>query len=285
MSKKKNKKNQESYLSIVMLLWIGFGLLLYPYATNLWNEYLNNQYADIYTVNLVKLSEQQKEEMYEEALKYNQDHKQNQVIYEEDAIINSKEHQKYKSQLNMGKNNGVMGTVIIPKIKQKMIIYHGFTDETLEQGCGHIEGTSLPVGGNSTHSVYVAHRGLPDAKLFTDLDQLEEGDLFYFYVLGNYLAYEVDQMKTVLPNEVNNIQIEEGQDLATLVTCTPYAVNSHRLLVRGHRVTCDKEQIEEDNNQIKKSLIEKMVLACVIFFVNILLFIALFIRNIKKRRI
>ena len=140
-------------------------------------------------------------------------------------------------------NNGIMGYIEIPKINVRMAIYHGIGTEALENGCGHIEGTSLPIGGVGNHAVLSAHRGLPSAKLFTDLDQIEVGDLFFITVLDAKLAYRVDQILTVLPEETEDLAIEPGRDLITLVTCTPYGVNSHRLLVRGERT----EYVEEEN--------------------------------------
>jgi sortase A len=140
--------------------------------------------------------------------------------------------------------NEIMGYIEIPKISVKLAIYHGIGTDALENGCGHIEGTSLPIGGIGNHAVISAHRGLPSAKLFTDLDQLEIGDLFYITVLDEKLAYKVDQIKTVLPEETEDLAIEDDKDLVTLVTCTPYGVNTHRLLVRGERT----EYVEEEDS-------------------------------------
>jgi sortase A len=143
-------------------------------------------------------------------------------------------HDSYNSLLNFD-GSGIMGYLEIPKIKVRLTIYHGTDEPTLENGVGHLEGTSLPIGGNSTHCVLSGHRGLPSAKLFTDLDKLENGDLFYIYILGETHAYEVDQVLVVEPTQVESLKITPEQDYVTLLTCTPYGVNSHRLLVRGHR--------------------------------------------------
>ena len=136
----------------------------------------------------------------------------------------------------MAEDSGVMGYLEIEKIKLKLPIYHGVSEEALEDGVGHLEGTSLPVGGETTHAVLFGHRGLPSAKLFTDLDQLEAGDTFQITVLDRVLVYEVTQTEVVLPEELNDLAVEPGKDQVTLVTCTPYGVNSHRLLIHGERV-------------------------------------------------
>ena len=141
----------------------------------------------------------------------------------------------------------MMGFVEVPKINIKIPIYHTTDEEVLEQAAGHLEGSSLPVGGENTHAVISAHRGLPSASLFTDLDKLEEGDHFLLYILDDVLCYEVDQILVVEPDETESLAVQEGQDLVTLLTCTPYGVNSHRLLVRGHRVPYEPEVIEDEN--------------------------------------
>ena len=148
----------------------------------------------------------------------------------------------YLDCLNIG---GVMGYIAIPKIRVRLPIYHGTSEEVLQKGVGHIESTALPIGGDFTHAILTGHRGLPSAKLFTDLDQLKVGDRFYIYVLDEVLAYEVDEIHTVLPDELQNLQTVKGRDLLTLITCTPYAVNTHRLLVRGFRVPYVPEEAEE----------------------------------------
>lgn len=152
--------------------------------------------------------------------------------------------EEYVSCLNLV-GDGMMGYVEIPKIDVKVPIYHSSDEEVLEDAAGHIEGSSLPIGGASTHAVISAHRGLPTTKLFTDLDQVENGDCFYIYVLNEMLCYEVDQINVVEPSNTELLGIEEGEDLVTLMTCTPYAVNSHRLLVRGHRIECEEDVLEK----------------------------------------
>ena len=143
-----------------------------------------------------------------------------------------------------------MGTVEIPKIKITLPIFHGTDEEVLEKAAGHLEGSSLPVGGENTHAVITAHRGLPSAALFTDLDKMKKGDHFLLHVLDDTLCYEVDQISTIEPKETDALSVEEGMDLITLVTCTPCGVNSHRLLVRGHRVPYDPQALEDEEIQL-----------------------------------
>ena len=182
-----------------------------------------------------------------------------------------------------------MGSIEIPKIKAKLAIYHGLSKTVLEKGVGHVEGTSLPIGGKSTHAVLAAHRGLPNAKLFTDLDQMEKGDIFILHILGKHLAYRVDQIKTVLPDETSDLDIVEGEDHVTLVTCTPYAVNTHRLLVRGIRTKYVEEEVTKNVGTIphKPVVVDpKRVLAggAAALVILILLIYLIVRRKDKKRR-
>ena len=203
------------------------------------------------------LDDAQYETMLEQADAYNQT-----LIGKEDRYnLSDSELETYNSLLDVT-GTGIMGYVVIPKINVRLPIYHGTDPSVLEIAIGHIAGSSLPVGGESTHCVLSGHRGLPSAKLFTDIDQLKEGDQFMLEVLGDTLTYEVDQIKVVLPDELEDIEIEEGQDLCTLVTCTPYGVNTHRLLVRGHRV----DTVEQNHVRIVSDAVqvEPMTVALVI---------------------
>ena len=214
---------------------IGAGILLYPTISNLWNEYIHFKIIGDYEEVVDQMDDEEKNKLLEEAREYNCQHKVNTIM---DAFGEDNEYvltHPYDTMLAVD-DTGMMCYLEIPRIKEKMVVFHGISAKVLEKGVGHIEGTSLPVGGESTHTVMSAHRGLPSAKLFTDLDQIVVGDQFYVHVLDEHLAYEVDQINTVLPEETSLLDIEPGQDLATLVTCTPYGVNTHRLLVRGHRV-------------------------------------------------
>lgn len=203
------------------------------------------------------LDDAQYETMLEQARAYNET-----LVGKEDRyILDEAETAEYNSLLDVT-GTGIMGYVVIPKINVRLPIYHGTDPSVLEIAIGHIAGSSLPVGGESTHCVLSGHRGLPSAKLFTDIDQLKEGDQFMLEVLGDTLTYEVDQIKVVLPDELEDIEIEEGQDLCTLVTCTPYGVNTHRLLVRGHRVdTVEQNHVRVVSDAVQ---IEPMTVALVI---------------------
>lgn len=244
MAERRKKKGGPWIRNLLLLLIFltGAGILFYPTISDLWNSYRNQQLISEYSQAVETLESEDYSRIWEEARQYNESHTVNEIIdafdeEENDYVLSH----PYDELLNPA-GNGIMGYLEIPKINVRLAVYHGIGTEALENGCGHIEGTSLPIGGAGTHTVLSAHRGLPSAKLFTDLDQLEEGDIFILRVLDENLAYEVDQILTVLPQETEALAIEEGKDLATLVTCTPYGVNSHRLLVRGHRT----EYVEEN---------------------------------------
>ena len=231
---KNNLKGRLFNLVMVLLFISGAAVVLYPAVSDLWNCQWNNRMKSIYDKSVNLYSEDTLKDEWSKAKAYNAQHTVNTVkdAFDNDEYI--KTH-PYSDLLNPSKN-GIMGYVEIPKIDQEIIIYHGTSSKSLERGAGHVEGTSLPIGGKSTHAVIAAHRGLPGAKLFTDLDQLKKGDNFYLRILDKKLAYRVDQIKTVKPEELSDLQITEGKDFVTLLTCTPYGVNTHRLMVRGHRV-------------------------------------------------
>lgn len=179
--------------------------------------------------------------------------------------------------------NEIMGSLEIPKISVNLAIYHGIGEESLSQGCGHVEGTSLPIGGTGTHAVLAAHRGLANARLFTDLDQLGEGDVFYLHILDKTLAYEVDKIIVCLPEDTSGLTLEPDKDLVTLLTCTPYGVNTHRLLVRGSRIPYEeaKEKEAKTTNAATKIMDERSWIRVGIGLLFILLFI-LYMRNMKR---
>jgi len=219
---------------IILIFLIGAGILLYPTFSNWWNLYRNKQLISEYTRSVTDLSEADYKKIWQDAEAYNKQHTQNVIS---DAFNQKGDYiltHPYDTLLNPN-GDEIMGYLEIPKINIKLAIYHGVGEKALEEGCGHVEGTSLPIGGKSTHSVLAAHRGLPSAKLFTDLDQMEKGDIFYIHVLDKTLAYKVDQILVVDPDQTEALAIEDGQDYVTLLTCTPYAVNTQRLLVRGVR--------------------------------------------------
>lgn len=237
-----------SYILIGVIFLAGLSIMLYPTISNYVNQYTQNQVMTKYDGVVAKASKQDLDKHWEEAHSYNEELAQGNAPLG-DAFgrdeAGTEVDSRYESILNLA-GNGVMGTVEIPKIKVKLPIYHGTKEAVLQVGIGHLHGTSLPVGGTGTHAVISGHRGLPSAKLFTDLDQLKEGDMILLHVLDGVLAYQVDQIKVVLPTEIDDLEIDPDHDYLTLVTCTPYGVNSHRLLVRGVRT--DYEQAEEDQS-------------------------------------
>ena len=230
-----------------LMFLIGFGILVYPTVADQWNTYRQSRLISSYERTINEMEPEDFTAEWEKARAFNDTLTQNSiygdVFGEEDQEL---EDTEYWQVLNVG-GDGVMGYLSIPKINIKLSIYHGTGDEVLQTGVGHLNGTKLPIGGASTHSVLAAHRGLPSARLFTDIDQLEKGDMFYIHVLDETLAYQVDQILDMVDKDdyetlEEALQIEEGKDQVTLFTCTPYGVNSHRLLVRGIRVPYNGEE-------------------------------------------
>lgn len=221
------KKNVSSVLAAI-IFFCGLALFLYPTASNLYNEYLNQKMIGDYEE---VLKENVPVEQYSQAMAdaraYNQ-YRGNPEKLEELGLT-------YENVLNVA-GNGIMGYIEIPKISVSLVIYHTLEEDGLQKGIGHMQGTDLPVGGESTHCVLAGHTGLPSAKLLTNIDRLEVGDTFFLHVLDEVLEYRVDDVSVVLPSEASRIKVISGHDLVTLVTCTPYGINSHRLLVRGTRV-------------------------------------------------
>lgn len=231
MKKKASKKNKITSIVLLFILLGGLSLLLYPIVSDYWNSFRQTKAIAAYTEAVSELDDASYERWWEEAQAYNAALQKSQTRFhpsEEEKAV-------YEGLLDVS-GNGVLGYVEIPSINVSLPIYHGTDAQVLQIAIGHIEGTSLPVGGPSTHCVISGHRGLPSAKLFTDLDQLTQGDVFILRVLEETLTYEVDQIRIVEPDDISLLEIEEGEDLCTLMTCTPYGVNSHRLLVRGHRI-------------------------------------------------
>ncbi|WP_029070390.1 class C sortase [Kandleria vitulina] len=232
----KIKKND---IVLALLVFVGISILLYPTVSNKWNAYRNSKLISEYKNNVSNLTENKAEKMLEAAKKYNST-LGNPKVPDAFSIRDGKRDKEYDSLLNMG--DGMMGYVEVPSIDVNLPLYHYTFDSVLLKGAGHLFGSALPIGGESTHSVVSAHRGLPSEKMFTDLNLVEKGDQFYFHILGKVYAYEVDQILTVEPSDVKSLSIEYKKDYATLVTCTPYGVNTQRLLVRGHRVPYNKNK-------------------------------------------
>lgn len=213
------------------VLLFGVGLLLYPTVSDWWNDMHQSQAIATYQKAVQDNSAEKNKKMWDAAVAYNAALPHDDSRFEMTAA----QRKVYEQTLDVT-GTGIMGYVEIPKISVRLPIYHGTDSSILQIAIGHIPGSSLPVGGLGTHCVISGHRGLPSARLFTDIDQLREGDLFTLNVLGKTLTYQVDQIRVVLPNQLDDLAIDDGLDLCTLVTCTPYGVNTHRLLVRGHRV-------------------------------------------------
>lgn len=243
------KKNR--YIMLGLLFLIGLSILLYPTISNLWNEYRAKQLISSYDQQIKKTDHTDLNQMLEAAVSYNQTLKDVRVP-DAFSIRDGLKDQEYESLLNP-EHDGIMGTVDIPKIDVKLPIYHYTDEEVLKKGAGHLFGSSLPVGGENTHAVISAHRGLPSAELFTNLNLLENKDCFYLHILGETLTYEIDEIFVVQPDETESLGITKGEDLVTLVTCTPYAVNTQRLLVRGHRIPYQKQIYRKAQEKIKKS--------------------------------
>lgn len=241
------KKKHISTIIIALIFLAGLGFLLYPTVSNLWNRAHQSRAIATYTKQVEKLDDSQNKEMLKAARKYNK----NLLKKSDHWKLSKKDKKKYESLLDVS-GTGIMGYIEVPKIDCSLPIYHGTDEGALQIAIGHLEGSSLPVGGKSTHCVLSGHRGLPSARLFTDLDQMEEGDVFVLNVLGRKLAYEVDQIKVVLPDEMSDLEIVQGKDLCTLVTCTPYGINTHRLLVRGHRTKYIEETVVRVQKEAEK---------------------------------
>ena len=226
-------KKKSSFVTAILIaaFFIGALLLLYPTLSDFWNSFHQSRAIASYAEQVADLDENAYDRLWEDARIYNKTlgDRMNRFVMAEE------QKKAYAALLNIA-DNGVMGYIEIPKVRCNLPIYHGTDEAVLQVAIGHVPGSSLPVGGESTHCVLSGHRGLPSAKLFTNLDELETGDVFMLRVLDETLTYEVDQIRTVLPNELGDLAIVEGEDYCTLVTCTPYGINSHRLLVRGHRV-------------------------------------------------
>ena len=216
---------------IGILLLTGLSLLLYPSFSDWWNSFHQSRAIASYARKVEAMDEESYTAAWSAARAYNDS-----LLARPNDFLLSQEQQEMYSQLLNLEGNGIMGYLEIPKIDVRLPIYHGAGDEILQVAVGHLEWTSLPVGGESSHCVLSGHRGLPSARLFTDLDKLEAGDGFSLHILGQELNYQVDQILIVEPHETEELMIVEGQDLCTLVTCTPYGINSHRLLVRGKRL-------------------------------------------------
>ncbi|MDD6200602.1 MAG: class C sortase [Firmicutes bacterium] len=254
----KRKKHNFTTILLVLILLIGLSLLLYPSVSDYWNSFHQSRAIAQYSEQVANLDAERCEALLQAAADYNASLLGRSNHY----LLSDTQQAQYEALLNIS-GTGVMGYIEIPEINCSLPIYHGVSNAVLQIAAGHLEWTSLPVGGESTHCVLSGHRGLPSAKLFTNLDKLEIGDLFMLRVLDEVLTYEIDQILIVEPQETAALEIVEGADYCTLVTCTPYGINTHRLLVRGHRVDNLEEaktvRVTADAIQIEPLLIAPIV--------------------------
>lgn len=282
-------KKKSSKIVIILIFLAGLSLLLYPLVANQWNNYRQKQLISNYESvisdkeaagNIDYAAEMKKAEAYNDALLPS-------ILPDSFAVADASTEtdSSYEDSLNIA-GDGMMGIVEIPKIAIKLPIYHGTGDEVLQKAAGHLEGSSLPIGGESTHAVISAHRGLPSASLFTDLDQLEIGDHFLIHVLDETLCYEVDQILVVDPEDTSALAVEDGEDLVTLLTCTPYGVNTQRLMVRGHRVPYEEQAVADEQTPLSGFSLHTNYLLWVVVGIVItgVFILILFIREKKLQK-
>ena len=224
-------KRHFTTLILVLIGLVGVGLIAYPTFADWWNSFHQSRAVASYMEAVTDLDSSQYDAIIKSAERYNRKLARSGVLWNMDE----EQEEDYQKELNVNES-GIMGYIVIPKIHITLPIYHGTDESILQIAIGHLSGTSLPVGGKSTHCVVSGHRGLPSARLFTDIDKLVDGDTFTMTVLNRTVTYEVDQIRIVEPTDLSDLQIEKGKDYCTLVTCTPYGINTHRLLVRGHRI-------------------------------------------------
>ncbi len=281
-------KNKIRKLFIIIIFLAGLSLLLYPFTANQWNNYRQRQLISNYESSIEELTAAGNidyEAAKEQAQAYN-DALLPSILPDSFAVAEATDvDTEYESCLNLT-GDGMMGIVEIPKINIRLPIYHGTSEEVLQKAAGHLEGSSLPIGGENTHAVISAHRGLPSASLFTDLDQMEIGDHFLIRVLDETLCYEVDDISVVEPEDTEKLSVVDGEDLVTLLTCTPYGVNTQRLLVTGHRVDYDEAAVADEKTPLSGlSLHTNYLLWVVVGIVITGIFILLLIireRNFEK---
>ena len=282
-------KKKSSKIVIILIFLAGLSLLLYPFIANQWNNHRQKQLIGNYESvisdkeaagNIDYAAEMKKAEAYNDALLPS-------ILPDSFAVADASTEtdSSYEDSLNIA-GDGMMGIVEIPKIAIKLPIYHGTGDEVLQKAAGHLEGSSLPIGGESTHAVISAHRGLPSASLFTDLDQLEIGDHFLIHVLDETLCYEVDQILVVDPEDTSALAVEDGEDLVTLLTCTPYGVNTQRLMVRGHRVPYEEQAVADEQTPLSGLSLHTNYLLWVVVGIVItgVFILILFIREKKLQK-
>ena len=275
---KKLRKSAISTIILILVFLVGLSLLLYPIVSDYWNSMHQSRAIAAYAEQVAGLDDDTYETLWAEAQAYNET-----LIGTSDRFnLTDGELEEYESYLSVS-GTDVIGYIEITKIDCFLPVYHGTDEAVLQTGVGHLEGSSLPIGGESTHCVISGHRGLPSAKLFTDLDKLEIGDTFILSVLDETLTYEVDQIRIVEPQEIGDLDIVEGKDYCTLVTCTPYGINTHRLLVRGHRVenASSAVRVTADAMQIEPIAVAPLVAVPIL----ILLLVGLLVKTHRNKHI
>lgn len=277
--RKEIKEKLTIFLFILMIV-VGLGIILYPLISNQLSKMNYQKVIDNYQNTVHQKKNSQNEQFINEARAYNHALTSTNIV---DVFQNPKSESsnEYLSILNIN-NNGMMGYISIPKIDVRIPIYHGTSSDILQKGVGHLEGSSFPVGGENIHAILSAHRGLPSSRLFTDLDQLEEGDVFYIYILDQVFAYQVNQVLVTEPSETDALRIVDGKDYVTLVTCTPYAINTHRLLVRGERIEYNSDT--EAQVAVDKSLSTADIILYVSLFVAIIFIIIAIVALIRYKK-
>lgn len=281
--KKRRSRRIGDLIRLVVLL-IAVGALLYPVVSDYIYQKNAGYVLDHYDEQAAKKQSSEVEQMLADARAYNEKLLYGQSIVDPFSQKRESAQDVYRSLLSVDKT-GIMGRLVIPKIDVKLPIYHGTGEDSLQRGIGHLEGTSLPVGGAGTHCVLTGHRGLPGEVLLTDLNQLKAGDVFYLRVLGEVLAYQVDQIRVTLPEDTSDLRIQEGKDYCTLLTCTPYGINDHRLLVRGTRIPYEEAQKVQREDQLAFHL-SFTQLVCLIgsgILIAMFLLAALIVRRGRKK--
>ena len=271
-------KKHSGTILLVLIFFVGLAVMLYPTISDYINQRNQTRVVNSYAQQVDGLSDADYTAYFDAADVFNQE-----IAADPDALYHADHFSTYSTTLDVT-GTGIMGYITIPRIGVELPIYHGTSDAVLQVAAGHLEGTSLPVGGESTHAVISAHRGLPSAKLFTHLDRREVGDTFTITVLDRELTYEVDKISIVLPTEVDELKVVDGKDYVTLMTCTPYGINTHRLLVRGHRVTAPENlkriRVAADATRIEPILIAPLLAVPLL----LLLLIGLLVSGRKRKQ-
>ena len=276
-------KNKSSTIAFLLIFLVGLSLLLYPTFSNYWNSFTQSRAIASYSEKVAEIDTEEYDRILQYAKNYNDLFVGRTSLW----VLNEDQRNAYNEQLDVF-GNGVMGYIEIEKIKCSLPIYHGTSDSVLQIAVGHLDGSSLPVGGTGTHCVLSGHRGLPSAKLFTDLDQLGEGDTFVLYVLDEMFTYQVDQIRIITPDDLSALTVEPDKDLCTLVTCTPYGVNSHRLLVRGQRIDniiVSNVKVTADAMQIEPMIVAPVVAIPILLFLLMMIVVKDIRMKLRGRKI